>query len=257
LRRGPLIPFLIVAGVPFVARMALVSGTVATSAGCPAVSNTAVLPITGITIDIQDLLAGANLNCGTGPGDVYEYAAIVDFNSTGVPPPIDKCGEVAEGKVFSPGTTVAGGVFQCFSQGTLGNLPFPDGGFLPDGGSQLYQVQIYFFTQEAAVRYETKIQAAVQPGIPITPICQIPTKAHPAWSWATTCTAIETDNIIVHPACEPIVLPALTDSGSPDAAMDVSSDVHADAPPDATDATDATDAEGLDAPTDSPTDARD
>ena len=241
--------------------------TAATSAACPATTNYTILPITGITIDMEDLLAAANLNCGSdGPDEVYKYAVIVNFNTTGTAPGVDQCGEeyFPDLKTFVAQPLVAAGIFDCFTDGTLGNLPLQDAGFLPDGGSQLYQVQIYLFNREAYGQYAASIQKAAQPYFEPAKgpeICQIPSVDHPAWSWATTCTAIEADDITVHAACSPLVTPAfvpMTDSGV-DAANDgPPSDVTSERIPDATlDATEAaTDVESQDA-TDAPFDAHD
>jgi hypothetical protein len=153
---------------------------------------------------------------------------------------------------------VAAGIFDCFTNGTIGNLPLQDAGFLPDGGSQLYQVQIYLFNREAYGLYSTEIEKAVTPLFDPSKgpeVCQIPSVERPAWSWATTCTAIEADDITIHPSCLPLVTPALvpvTDAAT-DAAKDGQiTDVMSEKTPDST-----LDVEGHDAPPDAPLDAHD
>jgi hypothetical protein len=195
----------------WIGTVALLLGAILTaSAGCPDVSNTGVLPVTGVEVDIADLLTGANLACGTGPGDVYKYAAIANLDVAGTDRAIDDCN-------VAP---LAGGVFDCFSLGTLGNLPLQDGGVVMDGGTVVYSVQIYFFTYDVyspdAGDYATQIQNAVSPMNTSPPaICKLP------YSWATTCTATEADDIKVNASCRPITsAAAVKDAGSRDATKD-------------------------------------
>jgi len=210
----------------WIGTVALALGAILTaSAGCPATSNTGILPITGVDIDIADLLTGANLACGTGPGEVYKYATIANYappDSDGSAPPIGTCGLA----------NLAGGVYDCFSLGTFGNLPLQDGGVVPDGGSVLYTVQIYFFTYDAFIANADAIATAVNPATTsdATRICNLP------YSWATSCTAIEEDDIIVNAACRPIVAAAPSkDSGKGDATKDAKpKDVASDTPSEAT-----------------------
>jgi hypothetical protein len=83
-------------------------------AGCPNTASTSIYtPPTGIQIDSQQLVAG--IGCGSGPGQVYAYAAIVG------PPEKD-------GGDGTQGTPYASGVFDCFSDALFMNLPSPDGG---------------------------------------------------------------------------------------------------------------------------------
>jgi hypothetical protein len=173
--------------------------------GCPATTNTGVLPITALEIDISDILSGADLGCGKGPNDVYKYAAIVQQDPNGNKMRVGDC-------ELEP---LAGGTFDCFNKAVFGNLPLPyDGGALPDGGSATYSVQIYFFNYETWQRVgPAKINQAVSPlnGFG-TPICGLD------YNWATTCIGTETDMIAVNAACIPVTLgPAGLDAGHHDA----------------------------------------
>jgi hypothetical protein len=231
--------------------------------GCPEL-NTGVLPYTGVDVDIGDLLSGANLSCGTGACDVYEYAGMVkdanfDLFDAGYVP-INDC------QFLTPdarsGRGVAGGVFPCYGLGTFGNLTLPDGGFIPDAGSFTYSVLVYFFNYSTWTKYKDQIQSAVQlyqKNPPGAAVCDLP------WSYATTCTAIEVDNIIVNATCQNLVQNPLFDCSVSDASRDGTvdgtlGDAPHDAPHDApTDGlhdahTDATDGAGSDAPGDGKSD---
>jgi hypothetical protein len=91
-------------------------------AGCPSTVTTSLYtPITGFAIDSQTLTAG--LGCGTAPGEVYKYAAIV---------------------TLTDGTLVSG-VFDCFTNAQFSNLP------TPDGGTTNYAVAVYAYDFAAFV----------------------------------------------------------------------------------------------------------
>src|ERR1700745_1041166 len=75
-------------------------------AGCPTTDTTAsYTPITGILIRSSSLVAGHG--CGTGPGQIYRYAAILYYapDAGGGPGPVEA------------------GVFDCFTDGIFSNLP--------------------------------------------------------------------------------------------------------------------------------------
>jgi hypothetical protein len=91
--------------------------------------------------------------------------------------------------------------------GTFANLPLPnDAGALPDGGSVAFTLQVYFFTNaafSADPNLSTDIASAVAPdGVTAGKACNALGKLQ--FSYATTCTAIEEDNIVVNAACNPI-----------------------------------------------------
>jgi hypothetical protein len=183
----------------------------AASAGCPNTSNTGLLPITAVNIDLAQLLDGENLTCGPGPGDVVYYAAIVNYqpskttNGSGQPDPFD-CGAYP----FNPPGTppailLAGGAGYCYAAGTFANLPLPnDAGALPDGGSIGFTVQVYFFSNAALAAnpdLPARITNAVTPANGLTAGNACNALGGLPFSYATTCTAIEEDNIIVNAAC--------------------------------------------------------
>ena len=68
-------------------------------------------PITGIIIDSESLTQG--VGCGTADDQVYEYAAVASLAP-----------DAAAGVSGLP----VSGVFPCYANGQLANLPTPDGG---------------------------------------------------------------------------------------------------------------------------------
>jgi hypothetical protein len=81
-------------------------------AGCPsAATSTTYTPVTGILIRSATLVAGHG--CGTGPGQVYRYAALLSY--------ADEAGAPIGPPVYS-------GVFDCFADGLFSNLTGSDAG---------------------------------------------------------------------------------------------------------------------------------
>ena len=79
---------------------------------CPAnPAPTLYTPITGIIIDSASLTQG--VGCGTADDQVYEYAAVASL--------------VPDAAAGVPGLPVSG-IFPCYANGQLANLPTPDGG---------------------------------------------------------------------------------------------------------------------------------
>jgi hypothetical protein len=88
-----------------------IAGLIGLSA-CPSTATTSLYtPITGLIIDSSSLLAG--IGCGTAPGQVYKYAAVATL-----------AGDASQNVSGLP----VSGVFDCFTNGQLANLPTPDGG---------------------------------------------------------------------------------------------------------------------------------
>ena len=82
-------------------------------AGCPGTATTTTYtPITGILIRSSSLVTG--YGCGTGPGQVYKYAALLKYAEDG----------------GASGPVVYSGVFDCYSDGLFSNLPADDAGSL-------------------------------------------------------------------------------------------------------------------------------
>ncbi|HEX8795313.1 MAG TPA: hypothetical protein VF765_30400 [Polyangiaceae bacterium] len=92
--------------------------------GCPNTAATSIYtPPTGIQIDSQQLVSG--IGCGPGPGQVYQYAAVVtQITDAGAP-------------------FVTSGVFDCFTSALFANLPSPD------GGPTDYGIAIYAYNRAA------------------------------------------------------------------------------------------------------------
>ncbi len=233
------------AGLPF----ALLLGT---EAGCPGtVTPPTYTPVTGVTIHARSLLGG--LSCGTGPGDVYEYEAVVFASVDGQ----------SVGPLYS-------NVWDCFSDGVFDNLP-PDAG-ADAGSTDSFFFKIYAFSYEGAIAAGA---AAAQPSgdgdaglIPLacpggfgpngTPCPFLdPSRAVSIGSsaqWTATCTADETSGVPVTAVCTPLA-PVVRASFDAAASADASSrsDSARDAAPDA--ASDADAAPASDAAPDSPPDS--
>jgi hypothetical protein len=240
-------------------------------AGCPSTTNPAILPITAVDIDIVDLLNNANLGCGAGTYDVYGYAAVVTLEDpdAGDLESAD-AGVAGAGCSASATGSISTGFAACYTPAVFSNLPLlPDGGALPDGGSAIYKVQIFFYnlaTYNAAndMNDEKNAIAAalrVDAGGDVMTLCELP------YTWTTTCIANEQGNIAVNAACNLLVQGTdppdagaaapepdarandATEEVTDDATEENAPDADLDAPPDApldgdTDAGSASDATG-------------
>jgi hypothetical protein len=165
-------------------------------AGCP--SNAApslYSPITGMIIDSATLLQG--VGCGTDPDQVYKYAAVVTL----------------EGDATSqlPGLPVSG-VFDCFTNGELSNLP------TFDGGTTEYSVAIYAFNYQTfpashlGMCVDLGADASCQGEDPKT-VAQFASTAN----WTTTCTAIQVPGVSEVANCGSLV--STSDGGAGDATV--------------------------------------
>ncbi len=151
-------------------------------AACPgSPSTTLYTPITGLVINSDSLLSG--VGCGTGPGQVYKYAAVVRL-----------AGDASE-----PGLPVSG-VFDCFTNAQFANLA------TPDGNLTTYDIAIYAFNQasfpEAALGACDNVEsdAACQGENPAT-VLQFAGKAN----WTTTCTATQVPGVSEVAVCNSLV----------------------------------------------------
>ncbi len=180
--------------------------------GCSGASSPAITPITAIDIDIADLLNSANLGCGEGAYDVYEYGVLVTLEYPG--------GGVVDTSCVSEATgVVAAGAFKCYANAVFGNLPsLPDGGALPDGGSASFRVQVFLYNYDTFERNGGMgpITAAVAYDAGTADTLCSP-KLSP--TWIATCTANEQGNIEVNAKCGPI-LPFLAGDAAADASPD-------------------------------------
>jgi hypothetical protein len=209
-------------------------------AGCPTTATTTTyIPITGILVRASTLTEG--VGCGTAPGQVYKYAALLAY--------------VDDGGLASAPQYSFSGVFDCFADGLFSNLR-PD-----PAGSTTFQLTILAWDQAAfppALQCDaTDAAFTFCPGD--SPDVVTANEGTPGWS--TTCTASQTLGVSTVASCGPLAPPggALADSGAGDAALppasgtDAATDA-ADAAPDAalppsgtdaaTDASDAADAAG-------------
>ena len=145
----------------------VVLGAVAASFGALACSSAAnalgVVPTTGITVRAQDLTVGAG--CGTGPGQVYKYAAVL-------------------------ADPHYGRVYDCFADAAFVNLPGTS-----DGGP--YSLEIFLYDKAAYDANADFIEAAAGASNAIAALSQVPS------TWTTSCTATQTLNIQTVAQCLP------------------------------------------------------
>jgi hypothetical protein len=152
-------------------------------AACPGNASTSLYsPITGLIFDSQTLLAG--IGCGTAPNQVYKYAAVVNA--------APDAGSVS-------GLPVSG-VFDCFANGQLDNLP------TPDGNTTDYVITIYaynfasFPTAELGGCDDLESDANCQGESPAT-VLAFSSLAN----WTTTCTATQVQGVSEDAVCGSLV----------------------------------------------------
>jgi hypothetical protein len=170
------------------ALVAILSSALAASAPAGCASNattTAYTPITGIIIDSSDLTAG--FGCGTDPGQVYEYAALLSYS--------DDAG-VSQAPVYSL-------VSDCYSDGRFSNLP-PS-----SSGSLGFQLTILAWDQAS-------FPAALRcfPPTPTNPDSTYPCpgddvatvlSSQGTPNWSTTCSAAQQEGVSALAICAPLV----------------------------------------------------
>jgi hypothetical protein len=156
-------------------------------AACPTTTTTtAYTPITGILIRSASLVAGHG--CGTGPGQVYRYAALVSYTVNGVP----------------TGTPAWSDVFDCFTDGIFENL-------ITDASNQGYFVQIAAWDY-AGFPADLACTGNAASGCPGENVGTVMGDA-PGAQWSTTCTATPQQGITVLAVCGPLVA-APVDAGA-------------------------------------------
>lgn len=171
-----------------------------------------VPPITGIEIRADALIGG--LGCGTQPGQVYRYVAILlDTTNSAAP----------------NGIVLSAQSYDCFADAIFSNLnATANGGYTFRMLVYLYDLPTYTADQASIKAGLAKI--ATWDGAPppnfVNPFSTI------AASWTTSCTATQTANIEALAVCDPLV------SGAPQPAPDGGTDAMAPeaAPPDAAEA---------------------
>lgn len=217
-------------------------------AGCPGSSTPATYtPYTGLTLYTDALLGG--LQCGTAPGDVYKYTAIVwRAGLDGGPPAgFSDAGDAGDGGAGAP---LASGVWDCFTDAVLENLP------ATATNGVTFFVQVFGYTFASTLGPDGGNAVDLCPGGlgPNGASCplQDPSVAEalaPLAQWATTCMATETEGAPVTAVCTPFqpIHPG-TESGADSSAEAALTDLAADVPP--LDALDGS----AEAPTDAPLD---
>jgi hypothetical protein len=193
-------------------------------AACPgSPSTTLYTPITGLVINSDSLLSG--IGCGTGPGQVYKYAAVVTL-----------AGDASEA-----GLPVSG-VFDCFTNAQFANLASPDGNLTS------YNIAIYAFNEASFPAAELggcddlESDAACQGENPTTVL-----KYASMANWTTTCTATQVPGVSEVAVCNSLVPVGAGDASmGPDVGADTSAPedgaAEAGEAGDASDASDAGDA---------------
>jgi hypothetical protein len=159
----------------------LTGGATCVLTGCPSTATTTgYTPITGIVILSSALVAG--YGCGTGPGQIYRYAAIVYFATDGGPqaPPL------------------ATNVFDCFTDGVFENLP------VSDSGSQDFIVAIQAYNR-GTFPPELACPADGGPCAARDPTARTLLADATRATWASTCTATQQQGIPVLAVCQPLV----------------------------------------------------
>jgi hypothetical protein len=139
-------------------------------AGCPNTATTNIYtPPTGIQIDSQSLVMG--IGCGSGPGQVYRYAAVVTQVTDATTP------------------FVTSGVFDCFSDALFTNLPSPDGGST-DYAIDIYAYDFAAFPPELGGCENLPLTAAC-PGEDASVVRRYESQA----TWKTTCTDTQSQGV--------------------------------------------------------------
>jgi hypothetical protein len=145
-------------------------------------------PITGIEIQPSTLLQ--DIQCGSGPDEVYQYVAVV-------------WDEVDGGPYRQP---IASNVFDCFATGIFENLPSSD------SGSQEFFLRLFGYSQASLPANLTCPEGLGLDG----GICpaQNPSLAEAGNAqWTTTCNATQQQGIPVLAVCQPFA-PVPADGGA-------------------------------------------
>jgi hypothetical protein len=185
--------------VTFACVVAAVLGVYACSTG----TTTGITPITGIVVRADTLVAGHG--CGTGPDQIYKYAAVVSLKEEAGTSPL-----------------VAAGAYDCYADATFVNL------CSSSTGAFVYDVDVYAFTQAQWNAVSAQIAQALPPPPPqlgqptdlptvlaaLSSYCttdggfaletQVTNALAAGASLSTTCTATQQSNIEVLAVCAPL-----------------------------------------------------
>ena len=176
------------------AAISLVTGLWATAGltGCPSdTTATGYTPITGIEILSSSLVSGHG--CGTGPGQVYRYAAVVSYAAD------------AGGAASDAGQLPVANVFDCFVDGVFESLP------ASSSGSQSFAITIFAYDRTS---FPASLNCPPAGGpCPAQDPRAIGAVAGQA-TWTTTCTATQQQGIPVLAVCGPLLPPSVMEAGA-------------------------------------------
>jgi hypothetical protein len=227
---------LAVAGLAL-ASLAVAAG-IGAGVGCSNSTTTATYtPFTGITIHVSDLLG--SLTCGTSPGQVYKYTAVAWY-------------EAPDGGDGGPvGAPAFSGVWDCFTDAILENLP------VADNGSDTFFLRVYAYSYAGVLAASSGTGSgeagpgdgsAGDGGLPSAIWCPggLGPNGEPCplqdasfaeslgadAQWTTTCAATETEGAPVTAICTPLSpvspigtsTPDADDPGPPDATAEATTD---------------------------------
>lgn len=194
-RRKPFFPFVFVV---------LAVAEAFALAGCPSTGTTTTYtPITGIIINSASLTAGHG--CGTGPNQVFMYAALLSY--------VD--GDGGPDASPPPGPPVQSGVFDCFSDGIFSNLPADEAGSLNFHLSILaYNQASYPTTLDCPPGTSEAGSSLPCPGN--DPGVVLLNEGTPTWT--TSCNAAQQAGVPVLASCGPLLPTGGSDAGGGDAA---------------------------------------
>jgi hypothetical protein len=175
--------------------LGLVAAAVAIACGGTATSDT-ITPITGIVIRAERLTTGRG--CGTKPGQVFKYAAVVFEHHAGHS--ID---------TRDPGSfdlPLTANVYDCFTDGTFVELPAS-----PGDNSVTYRIELYIYDQPAYAQSEADIAGATNDIALALDAAALPAATAAVGRlrttrpvWTTTCGATQQEQVEVLAVCDPI-----------------------------------------------------
>lgn len=207
-------------------------------------ANDTIIPITGITVRSETLTTGRG--CGTAPGQVFKYVAVVTGLSQ-----LPAAGAVSDPRnVDEFDDTLTAAEYDCFTDATFVQLP-------ANRNSFLYRFDVYAYEQASYANAGTTIHDAVfgaenaftQPGA--THSRDVRKKlASTGANWTTTCSATQQQDVDVLAVCDPVQnglagIAGETNVGVSDGGAEAGgADAGDDGAADAADAADAGDADG-------------
>ncbi len=203
--------------------------------GCTTTTTTTpYTPITGILLQSAPLVAG--FGCGTGPMQVYRYAATVSYGSV---PNDAEAGALVAGPLVEQSGVPMTNIFDCFNDGVFENLP------LSDAGGSTYVIAIFAYNLESYVKAGLPPDLACPP-LPDAGLCMpgskpLSTAQEAEAPWTTVCHATQQGGTPVYAICPPLESPtapfegadASTDAAPEDAAREAASGAAGDATLDA------------------------